>query len=791
MVDAKAPEISCPAASTFECGVGSASLEQNPATATDNCGAPYVTYMLEGESFTVGSARSVQWIANDGTNEATCSSQVTMVDTLAPSISLNGPAHQRLECKVGSYTEQRASATDLCAGDLSDRVAITGAVNTAAVGTYAVSYRITDSAGHAAETSREVEVADTLAPVLTLTGAASMALECGASQYAEAGATASDLCAGPLTVSITGSVDTAAKGDYAVSYQAADASGNVASAVRSVSVSDTLAPSISLKGAASMKLECKVDSYTEQNAQASDACSGDLSDSVAITGSVNTAAVGNYPVSYKVTDAVGLSASVTRTVQVADTQAPVLTLNGSSMVALECGVGSYTELRAVASDVCTGDLSSAVAISGTVDAKVRGAHPVSYTVTDASGNTASATRTVSVSDTLAPSIALNGLAAMKLECGVDSYTELKAVASDLCSGNLTGSIVTTGGVNAAAVGNYLVSYKATDAAGLSASVSRTVQVEDTRAPVLTLNGASTMTLECKVGSYTEQNATASDACGGNLTGSITRSGTVNAALKGSYPVKYDVTDASGNAASVTRTVNVTDTKAPVVTLVGAASMSVTLGGTFTDPGATATDICSGTLSVVKTGSVNTAVSGTYTLTYKATDGAGLSSSVTRTVTVSAPSCNTQVTVKPMQKIWPPNHKYVSLTLADCASVTTSCPTGGGSGGGHGGCGGDDEEAPIDTMGTILSIYSDEPEDVNGNGDGNTDDDIVITGDSSFKVRAERQGKGNGRVYGVNFKVTDSSGQVKTATCKFSVPHDQSGSAAVDNGAAAGYTVYAP
>ncbi|HEX8705672.1 MAG TPA: immunoglobulin-like domain-containing protein, partial [Myxococcaceae bacterium] len=203
VVDVQAPEIACPAASSFECGVGSASPEQNPATATDNCGAPFISYTLEGESFSVGAARGVRWSAHDGTNEATCTSEVTMVDTLAPSISLNGPARQRLECKVDGYTEQSASAYDLCAGDLSERVAITGAVNTAAVGLYPVSYRISDAAGHEAVTGREVEVADTLAPVLALNGEASMALECGVDSYTEPNAKASDLCAGPLPVAIS------------------------------------------------------------------------------------------------------------------------------------------------------------------------------------------------------------------------------------------------------------------------------------------------------------------------------------------------------------------------------------------------------------------------------------------------------------------------------------------------------------------------------------------------------------------------------------------------------------
>lgn len=78
-----------------------------------------------------------------------------------------------------------------------------------------------------------------------------------------------------------------------------------------------------------------------------------------------------------------------------------------------------------------------------------------------------------------------------------------------------------------------------------------------------------------------------------------------------------------------------DVTAPVVTLVGANPLSVNLGGTFTDPGATATDDVDGDLSgaIVATGTVNTAAAGTYTRTYTATDAAGNAGTATRTVNV--------------------------------------------------------------------------------------------------------------------------------------------------------------
>ena len=69
-----------------------------------------------------------------------------------------------------------------------------------------------------------------------------------------------------------------------------------------------------------------------------------------------------------------------------------------------------------------------------------------------------------------------------------------------------------------------------------------------------------------------------------------------------------------------------------ITLKGDQYMSVVKGGTFTDPGATAT-AKGQPLTVTVTGSVNTAVAGMYILTYTAVNSDGFSASQTRTVAV--------------------------------------------------------------------------------------------------------------------------------------------------------------
>ena len=75
---------------------------------------------------------------------------------------------------------------------------------------------------------------------------------------------------------------------------------------------------------------------------------------------------------------------------------------------------------------------------------------------------------------------------------------------------------------------------------------------------------------------------------------------------------------------------------PVLTLLGEATVNVPSGSTYTDAGASATDNIDGdlTASIVATSTVNTAVVGTYTVTYNVTDFAGNSAApITRTVQV--------------------------------------------------------------------------------------------------------------------------------------------------------------
>ncbi|MDB2630606.1 DUF5011 domain-containing protein, partial [Ulvibacter sp.] len=239
-------------------------------------------------------------------------------------------------------------------------------------------------------------------------------------------------------------------------------------------------------------------------------------------------------------------------------------------------------------------------------------------------------------DTTLPVITLLGDNPVTIEVG-STYTDAGATATDTYDGDITSSIVTVSTVNTAIVGVYTVTYNVSDASGnTAAELTRTVNVVDTTVPVITLLGDSPVTSE--VGStYTDAGATAADTYDGDITSSIVTVSTVNTAIVGVYTVRYNVSDASGNAAvELIRTVNIVDTTVPVITLLGDNPVTIEVGSTYTDAGATAADTYDGdiTSSIVTVSTVNTAIEGVYTVTYNVSDASGNAAvEVIRTVNV--------------------------------------------------------------------------------------------------------------------------------------------------------------
>ena len=96
-------------------------------------------------------------------------------------------------------------------------------------------------------------------------------------------------------------------------------------------------------------------------------------------------------------------------------------------------------------------------------------------------------------------------------------------------------------------------------------------------------------------------------------------------------------------------------------------------------------------------------------------------------------------------IWPPDHRLVPVGLIKATDSLSGVA------------------GPLS-----IAVTSNEPE--SGLGDGDLAPDVVITG-GDLKVRAERSGKGAGRVYAITATAADVAGNIATATATCTVPHD--------------------
>ena len=213
---------------------------------------------------------------------------------------------------------------------------------------------------------------------------------------------------------------------------------------------------------------------------------------------------------------------------------------------------------------------------------------------------------------------------------IDSNTSISLTQSQSPFGTITNLVIT----------NNFINFSISLASGCDDTIDGdrdndyNEDTDTSLPPVISLVGESIINIE--LGStFTDPGATASDNVDGDLTSSITSSGTVNTATEGTYTIVYSVSDADGNIASVSRTVIVSLDLPPTITLTGSATINLLVGDTYIEDGCVATDAVDGDLtsSIITSGTVDTSTVGTYTLVYSVTDSASNIVSNTRTVIV--------------------------------------------------------------------------------------------------------------------------------------------------------------
>jgi len=117
----------------------------------------------------------------------------------------------------------------------------------------------------------------------------------------------------------------------------------------------------------------------------------DKSKDIVITNDINNTVLGKYTITYKYNEKV----IKTRTINIVDTVAPELTLNGDATIKI-IQTTNYNEPGYSAIDNYDKDITSKVVVTGSVNIKTVGAYILKYSITDSSGNVTEKERTINV-----------------------------------------------------------------------------------------------------------------------------------------------------------------------------------------------------------------------------------------------------------------------------------------------------------------------------------------------------------------------------------------------------------
>ncbi len=365
---------------------------------------------------------------------------------------------------------------------------------------------------------------------------------------------------------------------------------------------------------------------------ASDYEDGDISSNIQVTGApIDTSTVGEYTITYTVTDSDNNATSVEAALFIYIPQPPVLTVPGTTIIQPGESFDPRIDTTAMDPDGDAGgplDISTDITFTGApVDTNISGTYLITYRVEDAQGNVVTQKRTLIIEEK--PEIIFED--GIVIELNDTAFNAFDGVVGmDAEDGSVEVTVIYND-VDVTTAGQYEIVYSATDSKNNTTIKKRTVFVSS--APIITHPGKTIVYLgesfDPRLG------VTAIDAEDGDLTEQVLIGGDiVDTNSAGDYVVTYSVSDIAGSEAFETR-INVV-TSRPIIT--GTDDLAINPGSVF-DPlsGVEATDAEDGDITdriEILSNNLNVDIPGTYTIIYYVEDKNGGNYTASRIITVT-------------------------------------------------------------------------------------------------------------------------------------------------------------
>ncbi|HEY0977807.1 MAG TPA: HYR domain-containing protein [Flavobacteriales bacterium] len=562
------------------------------------------------------------------------------------------------------------------------------------VGANTVTLTVTDNSGATATCTATVTVVDNINPVIN-NCPGNITLNAGALCNAVATWTAptvSDNCSGATITRTAGPAtgSTFPVGSTFITYTATDAAGNQSTCTFNVVVQDATAPVIAgCPGNITLNAGAACNAVATWTAPSvSDNCSGATITRTAGPASGSTFPLGSTTVTYTATDAAGRTATCSFMVTVNDATGPVINCPANIVVGNTANLcGAVVNYPApVGTDNCSGATTVRLAGPASGSTFPIGSTTVTHRVTDAAGLQATCSFTVTVTDNEPPNaicqsvnIGLNG-------SGVANLTPAQVNNGSTDNCGITAMSVVPNSFTA--IGNHTVTLTVTDAAGNSDACTVDITVADNNAPTAVCNN---VTIHLNA-------AGQATVTGAMLNGGSTDNGTIvsltpsqtlfDCSDLGPNNVTLTVADDGGNADVCNAVVTVLDTIRPqaachplIVQL--DATGHVTITASDIENGSS--DNCSVTSTTIDRNSFDCSDLGANTVLLTVTDGSGISTTCTATVTVEDPIaptilCPDDIVMDNDPGICGAVVNYILPSVSDnCSNTLLTCTSGPASG----------------------------------------------------------------------------------------------------------------
>jgi len=547
IVDTTAPEIIPPENIVFEATSTSSNII--------DIGLPLVTDIqqvsLANDAptlFSIGDT-IVNWIVTDDSgNVASTSQLVTVVDSTAPSLNIT----KNITSEATGLDGNIVSLGEIVVEDISEIASVSNdAPETFPFGTTIVTWTIVDNYGNVATVEQTISIIDTTDPqiipptdiLIEATDVHENFVDLGQPQIDDLVDIASLTNDSPASFPI---------GMTTITWTVSDTSGNTASSAQVVTVVDSIIPEILAPEDIMMEAAGPDGSIVAIGTPT-------VSDTIGISSVTNDAPdvfpIGETIVTWTATDTHGNVATTSQTITVIDTISPVVTAPDSIIVeatgvstTVEIGIVDTTDSVGVTS--ITNDAPESYSVGDTI---------ITWIATDAAGNSASSAQTVSVVDTTPPEITAPSAITVEATSENQNIVELeKSIATD----SVGVTSITNDAPESYSVGDTIITWIATDAAGNSASSAQTVSVIDTTPPEITAPSAIIVEATSQTDNIVEYGvAMASDLV--DVT-SITNDAPEKFPF-GLTSIIWIVSDAAGNSDYAIQQIFIVDTTAPEIT----------------------------------------------------------------------------------------------------------------------------------------------------------------------------------------------------------------------------------